>query len=76
MKRARPRAGWRSKDANARAQKRAESSEADDRMRADSCVGETNLRVCRARSHCSGIVIYNENTNSKLQAVRAWRRNT
>jgi hypothetical protein len=23
----------------------------------DRCVGETNLRVCRARSHCSGIVI-------------------
>ena len=42
------------------------SNEVDDRVRADNCVGETNLRVCRASSHCSGIVIYNENTNSKL----------
>jgi len=42
------------------------SNEADDRVRADRCVGETNLRVCRARSHCFVIVIYNENTNSKL----------
>ena len=42
----------------------------------DRCVGETNLRVCQARSHCFGIVIYNENTNSELWALRAWRRNT
>jgi hypothetical protein len=35
-----------------------------------------NLRVYPLRVHCFGIVIYNENTNSKLWAVRAWRRNT
>ena len=36
------------------------------RVHPDRCVGDTNLRVCRARSQCSRIVIYNENTNSKL----------
>src|SRR5262249_60687877 len=32
--------------------------------------GRTNLHVCSDAVHCFGIVIYNENTNSKLRVAR------